>query len=130
MIYGYIISTDSEPPLIFMQDNAPVHTSLLTREYRKKHGINKIEKWPAQSPDLNPIENVWKVLKTHVQELYHPKNLNEMQNYLTLAWDDFSAETLKNLILSMPNRMKLVVEANGGPIRYYFFYMGWHLGTY
>jgi len=114
----FLSEIDPDHQLTLMEDNAPVHTSLLTREYRKKNGINKIEKWPAQSPDLNPIENVWKVLKTHVQELYHPKDIKEMQTCLTLSWDAFPAQTLKNLIVSMPNRMKLVVEANGGPIRY------------
>jgi len=43
-----------------------------------ENGIRKLEPWPAQSPDLDPIENAWKVLKTKVQELYHTQNLEEM----------------------------------------------------
>ena len=114
----FLSKQDPNIELILMEDNAPVHTAIISQNFQNKNGIKKLEPWPAQSPDLNPIENVWKVLKTEVQELYHPKNLEEMQHCLKLVWDDFSDQILRNIIESMPSRMKAVIESNGGPTRW------------
>ena len=54
-------------PWFLQDDNAPVHRSLLTRQWKTEQGISSIS-WPAQSPDINIIENIWKVLKCHVQK--------------------------------------------------------------
>ena len=48
---------------IFMQDGAPCHRSKIAKEYFKEKKITLLQ-WPGNSPDLNPIENFWTVLKT------------------------------------------------------------------
>ncbi len=52
---------------VWQQDNAPVHTAKIVRDLFKAERVKTIE-WPARSPDLSPIENVWKVLQDKVYE--------------------------------------------------------------
>ncbi|KAI7933980.1 hypothetical protein MJO28_017368 [Puccinia striiformis f. sp. tritici] len=108
---------DPHHQLILMEDNARSHTAKLTKAFCKDNNINTIE-WPPQSPDLNPIENLWKILKTGIQQNYQPKSLDEMKEAIQQAWDDLPEQHLGSLLNSMPNRMRLVVEAGGGPIKY------------
>lgn len=96
-----------------MEDGAPVHKARISEDWQNSKGIKKIL-WPAQSPDLNPIENLWKILKHNIQQIYQQKSIPEMERALQSAWDDFSRQTLKNLIDSMPNCMQAVIKANGG----------------
>jgi hypothetical protein len=53
-------------PYIFQEDNAPCHVSRWTNQWKTENDIPTLE-WPPQSPDLNIIENVWKVIKTKIQ---------------------------------------------------------------
>jgi hypothetical protein len=67
--------------VIFMQDNAPSHASYLTKAFLAQHGFvgRKYMNWPAQSPDINPIENYWSVFKSKLYENGRQfSNKNEM----------------------------------------------------
>jgi transposase len=52
-----------------MQDNAPVHTARIIKALLEELGIN-IMVWPPYSPDLNPIENLWAIMKVKIYQLY------------------------------------------------------------
>ncbi|MBW0577506.1 hypothetical protein O181_117221 [Austropuccinia psidii MF-1] len=94
--------------LLLMEDNAPIHT-----DWRARHEIQKLD-WPAHSPDLNPIENVWKTMKSQISKLYQPQTVDELRHAINAAWTDFHV----NLLYSMPRSMAMVIEMNGGPTSY------------
>ncbi|MBW0540797.1 hypothetical protein O181_080512 [Austropuccinia psidii MF-1] len=83
----------------------------------QQHGIQKMQ-WTAHSPDLNPIENVWKIMKSAIRNLYQPQTIAELQVAIQSAWDDVPHETLDNLLLSMQWQMEMVIAQRGGPTSY------------
>jgi hypothetical protein len=92
-----------------MEDGAPVHHSRAPEEWRKLHLIEKFD-WLANSPYLNPIENVWKLLKDVVQHGQTcPKNLEELKMTLQREW---------RLFYSMPASLQSVIEAKRGHTRW------------
>ena len=76
-----------------------------------------MDEWPAQSPDLNPIENLWSIidLKTEDRE---PKNEEELFEILNEAWESTPPDILENLLESMPRRCQMVIDSKGYPIKY------------
>ena len=107
--------------IIFMQDNAPSHAAKKTSEYLQQLGFTGIRKmtWPANSPDLNPIENLWSIIK---QRLY--ANGRQFMSKIEL-WDAFqemsrgiTAEDIMNLTNSMDQRLIQVIAKRGKHISY------------
>jgi transposase len=98
------------------QDNDPKHTSRVAKDFIAENGIRTIN-WPSNSPDLNPIENMWHIVKNNVEKRM-PRNIEELKRFMTEEWDAIPDETVKNLILSMRNRCELVLEENGDRIMY------------
>ncbi|MBW0589229.1 hypothetical protein O181_128944 [Austropuccinia psidii MF-1] len=76
--------------------------------------INKLP-WPAHSPDLNPIENVWKVLKTCVAKNHKPCTMDKLHEAIQSTWDDLSPSFFEKLLIGMHKKMEDVIECNGGP---------------
>ena len=100
----------------FMQDNAPCHSSRRTLGWMKENGIELLE-WPPQSPDLNPIENLWAILKRDIQKK-QPKNACELDKFVREAWEGINLQYLLNLVESMPTRIKMAIAAKGYSIPY------------
>ena len=69
--------------------------------------------WPANSPDLNYIENVWAILQTKLDSMERATNLKMLENQLIEAWKEFSPVTLEKLIAGMPSRIKKCLKLNG-----------------
>lgn len=88
----------------FQQDNAPCHTCRHAKEYFAQKKI-EILTWPANSPDLNPIENLWGILKIKVARRC-PKTKNELKSILNEEWKKITDEIRHNLVNSMPKRLE------------------------
>jgi transposase len=111
--------------VIFMHDGAPCHRSPAVAELLAEEGITVM--WPAQSPDLNPIENVWQTLKVKFHKRFTdfrcslPKSNDAIEKYgevLKEIWSEINPTVLSNLIRSTPSRVQAVIKAKGGPISY------------
>lgn len=105
-----------------MQDGATTHTCQATQEFLGKHEVNVLPFWPAFSPDLNPIENVWHLLKQALKKKYRKEGLpSDQYSFYVDANSIFHHLCnmhLKKLFNSVKNRLKLVLEGNGQRIRY------------
>lgn len=112
------ISNDNNIGCIFQQDNAPIHTARSTITWLEERNI-EILPWPALSPDLNPIENLWGILTRRVYKNGKQFNtLNELKNAILNEWDQISLEEVRNLIMSMPNRIFSVILNSGAKTKY------------
>ena len=101
---------------VFQHDNNPKHTSGVVQRYLANKKVN-VMKWPAQSLDLNPIENLWAELNRITKER-KPNNEDELFEVLKRGWELLSIEYLHSLIERMPRRCKAVVKAKGMPTKY------------
>ena len=99
-----------------MQDGATAHTSKLTMDYLNSY-VDVLESWPSGSPDLNPIENLWAIIKKRIEDK-KPGNLKELRKWIIETWNSIDQQTINNLIDSMDNRLNEVVKANGWRTRY------------
>ena len=103
---------------IFQEDNAASHRAKVAVSAREDARIVMLD-WPAQSPDLNPIENLWAEMKVMVRCRSPPlSSISKLIKYVKGAWNDIPPEYYRKLIDSMPRRIDAVISANGNRINY------------
>ncbi len=95
---------------IFQQDLLPAHTARGTKSWFSDHGVTVLD-WPANSPDLNPIENLWE--RSQTQQCRWPEGCYQSNlGFIT-------PEQCHRLIASMPRRIDAVIHAKRGPTKYW-----------
>lgn len=107
--------------LVFMQDNAPSHAAKKTIEYLQQSGFHgpRLMKWPACSPDINPIENMWSVLKRRVYQGGRQfSTKSELWDAVVNAAESITPDEILSLTNSMDNRVRQVIAAGGGYIKH------------
>ena len=103
---------------LFQEDNTTPHKSKVADAFRK-HARLCVLTWPAQSPDLNPIENLWAEVKRNLRNRKRkPTNLLQLRCYVKDTWKAIPKITIENIVDSMPSRIVAVIAAQGVPTKY------------
>ncbi len=100
----------------FQQDNDPKHTAKITKEWLHNNSVTVLE-WPSQSPDLNPIEHLWRDLKMAVHQLL-PSNLTELERICKEEWQRIPKSRCEKLAASFPKRLMAVLNQKGASTKY------------
>ncbi len=102
---------------IFQQDLAPTHTAKGTKSWFNDHGVTVLD-WPANSPELNPIENLWGIVKRKMRDT-RPNNADDPKATVKETWASIPPQQCHKLITSMPRRIEAVIKAKGAPTKYW-----------
>ena len=102
---------DPESGWLLQEDNDPKHRSKIAKKWR---GDNKVDRltWPSMSPDLNPIENIWALLKAKIQAK-NCTTIKQLKSEIRKEWKALPNELAKNLINSLKKRLLAVIANNG-----------------
>lgn len=102
---------------IFLHDGAPCHKAKKVSEWLRSNNIQVLD-WPGNSPDLNPIENMWNIMKNKLQKC-DTGSIPKLTEAIKILWvTDLSPEYCKSLSDSMPKRIQDVIKAKGYSTKY------------
>uniref|UniRef100_A0A8C9V626 Tc1-like transposase DDE domain-containing protein n=1 Tax=Scleropages formosus TaxID=113540 RepID=A0A8C9V626_SCLFO len=90
-------------------DNASCHRAKSVKDFLQERHINSMT-WPANSPDLNPIENLWWKLKKLVNDKAPPCKADLLMA-IRESWNQTDEEYCFSLVKSMPQRIQAIIKA-------------------
>ncbi len=102
---------------IFQQDLAPAHTVKGTKSWLNDHCVTVLD-WPVNLPYLNPIENLWGIVKRKMRDT-RPNNADNLKTDIKATWASITPEQCHRLITSMPRRIDAVINSKRGPTKYW-----------
>ena len=100
--------------MTLVQDGATAYTAKATQAWCGKNLRNFVAKtkWPANSPDLNPVENLWSIMDREVYKDPSPKNMDHLKRRLRQSWKNIKPSTFRDLSHSMPRWLQNVIKKN------------------
>ena len=101
---------------IFQQDLAPLHSAKSTQAWCENSHVHVLD-WPANSPDLNPIKNLWGIVKKKLHK-HQPKTSEQLKDAIKTCWNEVTPHECQQLIHSMPRRIEAVIKARGDATKY------------
>ena len=102
--------------MIFQHDGATCHTANRVKAWFEEENIEVLT-WPANSPDLSPIENIWVEIDKKLAKL-QLTSLAELEEALLKTWNDITRQEMLSQLESMPDRVEAVIAARGGYTKY------------
>lgn len=102
---------------VFQQDGAPCHKAKSISTWLNDCGVSFIKDWPGNSPDVNPIENLWHIIKTKLQGV-DVSSVPKLEAAIRQVWDNLDPTYLHNLAASLPRRLEAVLKRKGLPTKY------------
>ncbi|CAF3466931.1 unnamed protein product [Rotaria sp. Silwood2] len=119
--YGLVPSTkkwfgDNNTNWSLLKDNDPKHTSKMCKRFKVDNGVQSLP-WPSQSPDCNPIENVWALMKLKINK-QPPTSMKNFMARIRKEWKNLSVHFAAKLVNCMEHRIELLIERNGDYINY------------
>lgn len=110
---------DAADAVIFQQDSAPCHVAKKVKEFIRQQGLSLLD-WPGNSADMNPIENIWKMLKDKMNQENVITNKRQLMERMLQVWfhDQQLKDCAKSMIRQMPVRIAAVIKARGGWTKY------------
>jgi len=100
-----------------LEDNATPHGTKDVINTKANLKLKKLLDYPANSPDLNPLESLWSYWKTKVKNR-EPSSLEELEVYAYEEWEKIPLDLIRNYIKSMPNRLSAIIANEGQHTKY------------
>ena len=100
----------------FQQDGAPCHTAVLTMRWFRDRGIRVLPNWPANSPDLSPVEQIWAIMKRYILQRFGmrtPLSLAQLEEAVFDAYIHISWRTIGILTMSAKYRVPACIDRDG-----------------
>ena len=105
------------PNVTFMHDNARPHSAAITKQFLATNNVNVLD-WPANSPELNPMDQVWDELGRRVRRNHVILTVNDLAAALQAEWATLSAPFIQRYVNSMRRRITACIAQNGGHMKY------------
>ena len=110
--------TNFDVDMVFMQDNAPCHKTKLISDFLARKQVSVLN-WPPSSPDMNPIENLWSIIKKRRYKKFGiPATKYDLIEQIFTIWEEIDLELCQKLAKSVKKRLEEVIRLNGRPTKY------------